>query len=240
MLTQTVLAKVEGGRLQKAVEGLVSGAYTATMIHQEPEWLSGYVANGDGQRYATTITPTLTACSYLDFMHRARAAGYICKHHVVLALHVIRTPKAETELATRLGRAWASLTARRTLDMAHSHTPQSHPICPTCQSDLSDRKELAYFVSSTPFPVANDDVSDLYEETSRLVRFLGALAQAGPLAVVQEAEETSSPPSWLSSFVSLAEELEKETERRLLLLRKAGGSGSTGENTLRPGRRLVG
>ena len=31
MVTHTVLATVEKGRLQKAVEGLVSGAYTITI-----------------------------------------------------------------------------------------------------------------------------------------------------------------------------------------------------------------
>jgi len=97
MLTPSILAKVEAGRLQKAVEGLVSGAYSVTLTRQEPEWLSGYVANGDGKQYATTVTPTLTACSCPDYMYRARARGYICKHQVVLALYAIRTPQTEAK-----------------------------------------------------------------------------------------------------------------------------------------------
>ncbi len=34
MVTTTILAKVEAGRLQKAVEGLVSGAYTIPSPHR--------------------------------------------------------------------------------------------------------------------------------------------------------------------------------------------------------------
>ena len=108
--------------------------------------------------------------------------------------------------------------------MSDRCTTHSHPLCPTCQSDLSGVKELAYFASDSNVPLAHDDVTNLYEETSRLVHFLGALAQAGPAAAVQdhEAMRNDPPPDWLMYFKWLAEELGAETERRLLLLRQAG------------------
>jgi len=111
--------------------------------------------------------------------------------------------------------------------MAHPHTIHSQPICPTCQSDLSDREELAYFVGDAHKPPKNDDLSSLYEETSRLARFLGALAQAGPLAVafhfngIRDAQNDYMP-EWVTDFSWLAEQLTKETERRLWLLKDAG------------------
>jgi uncharacterized Zn finger protein len=91
MVTHTVLAKVEPGRLQKAVDGLVSGAYTITVTGQTEAEVSGFVANGDGQQYGVVLTPDRAFCSCPDSMFRHT----ICKHAVVLALHVIRTPKAE-------------------------------------------------------------------------------------------------------------------------------------------------
>jgi len=83
--------------------------------------------------------------------------------------------------------------------MSDRCTTHSHPICPTCQSDLSGRKELAYLARDASAPLANDDVANLYEETSRLVHFLGALAQAGPYAAAQDCEAMNSepPPDWL-------------------------------------------
>jgi len=109
-------------------------------------------------------------------------------------------------------------------------TPQkehSHPICPNCQSDVSDRTDLTYFVSNSVSGATNDDVEDLHEETSRLVSFLGALAAAGPLAVAFhfagiEKARNDDPPEWVTDYTWLAEELTKETDRRLNLLRKAG------------------
>jgi len=106
--------------------------------------------------------------------------------------------------------------------MAHSHTTQSHPICPTCECNLTGREDVRYFVSARLDPLKSDDISNLYEETSRLVRFLGALAQAGPLAVAQGHEVMSDPPDWVGNLSWLAEELTQETERRLLLLNAAG------------------
>src|SRR5712692_4423375 len=107
--------------------------------------------------------------------------------------------------------------------MAHPVTTESRPICPTCESDLSERREnLCYFVSATGSPINNDDLTNLYEETARLVRFLGALAQAAPLAVAQGHEVMSDPPEWVENLSWLAQDLTQETERRLQLLEDAG------------------
>jgi hypothetical protein len=103
--------------------------------------------------------------------------------------------------------------------MTRPRTTESHLTCPTCWGDISDKKDLAYFVSASRGPLKNDDVSNMYEEVSRLVRFLGALAQAGPKAVAQ-AEGPSE--EWIEHLAWLAEELAEETERRLLLLENAG------------------
>jgi len=63
---------------------------------------------------------------------------------------------------------------------------------------------------------------------ARLVRFLGALAQSGPLAVAfhfngKEDARNDYTPEWVSDFVWLAQDLTEETERRLRLLDDAGG-----------------
>jgi hypothetical protein len=93
MLTQTVLAKVEVGRLQKAVEGLASGAYIITVAAQSETEIRGFVTNGDGKEYGVVLTPERAFCSCKDSIFRHT----ICKHAVVLALYVIRTPQTETE-----------------------------------------------------------------------------------------------------------------------------------------------
>jgi hypothetical protein len=86
---------------------------------------------------------------------------------------------------------------------------------------------LAYFVSDSEGPPIEDDLGSFYEETSRLVGFLGALAQAGPAAVafhfagVEDAKNDYTP-DWVPDFTWLAEELTKETGRRLRLLKAAG------------------
>ena len=91
MVTQTILAKVDPGRLQKAVEGLVSGAYTITVTGQSEAEVRGFVTNGDGKQYGVVLTEEHAFCSCPDAMYRKA----VCKHATVLALHVIRTPKME-------------------------------------------------------------------------------------------------------------------------------------------------
>ena len=93
MLTQTILATVEKGRLAKAAEGYASGAYIITVTGQSEAEVSGFVANGDGTQYGVVLTEARAFCSCPDAMFRHT----VCKHAVVLALHVIRTPKTEAK-----------------------------------------------------------------------------------------------------------------------------------------------
>ena len=51
MVTTPILAKVEAGPLQKAVEGLVGNAYAVTLASQTETEIRGFVVNGDGQEF---------------------------------------------------------------------------------------------------------------------------------------------------------------------------------------------
>jgi len=93
MVTQSILATVEKGRLQKAVEGLIADAYSIALASQSETEIRGFVANGDGKQYDVVLTEGRAFCSCPDAMYRKA----VCKHAVVLALHVIRTPKVETK-----------------------------------------------------------------------------------------------------------------------------------------------
>lgn len=107
MVATTVLAKVDGKRLQKAVEALVSGAYTITVTAQSEEKVSGYVVNGDGKEYGVVLTRGQTFCGCPDSMFQSM----VCKHQVVLALHVIRHPRRSPRRGTG-GRTLRSFTER--------------------------------------------------------------------------------------------------------------------------------
>src|SRR4051812_14479341 len=89
------LAYIEATRLQKAVDGLVSGSYTLTLASASKTEMRGFVANGDGTQYGVVLTEGQAFCSCRDAMYRKG----ICKHAVVLALHVIRNPEVETKAA---------------------------------------------------------------------------------------------------------------------------------------------
>lgn len=91
MVATHVLAKVETGRLQKAVEGLVAGAYTIVPTSQTEAEIRGFVTNGDGKEYGVVLTEAKAFCSCRDAMFRHG----VCKHAVILALHAIRNPQAE-------------------------------------------------------------------------------------------------------------------------------------------------
>jgi uncharacterized Zn finger protein len=93
MVATRILAKVDGQRLQRAVEGLVSGAYMVTITEQSEVEVRGFVANGDGKEYGVVLSEGQSFCSCKDAMYRKG----ICKHAVALALYVIRTPKTEAE-----------------------------------------------------------------------------------------------------------------------------------------------
>ena len=81
-----VLAKVEAGRWQKAVEAWASGAYTISITGQSEQEVRGFVANGDGKEYGVTLAEGRSFCGCRDHMFR----GGICKHMLALALHVTR------------------------------------------------------------------------------------------------------------------------------------------------------
>ncbi|HJY82390.1 MAG TPA: SWIM zinc finger family protein [Candidatus Binatia bacterium] len=92
MFAQTILAKVDGQRLQKAVHGLVSGAYRVQITLQDGYRVCGAVQNGDGKSYAVTLgSEEFVACNCPDAVYRKA----VCKHAVALALYVIRTPHEE-------------------------------------------------------------------------------------------------------------------------------------------------
>jgi hypothetical protein len=105
-ISAAVLATVEPGRLQKAVDGLVSGAYAVALVSRTEEQICGLVGTGEGARYEVVLTPGRSYCGCLDAQFRHTT----CKHAVVLALHVIRTPQTEAAeqerpVSLKLGKA---------------------------------------------------------------------------------------------------------------------------------------
>src|SRR5215471_16330535 len=94
MIATQILAKVDGQRLQKAVEGLVSGSYSITVTEQSETELRGFVANGDGKEYGVVLSEDHAFCSCPDAMYRKG----VCKHAVVLALHAIRNPQLDEKV----------------------------------------------------------------------------------------------------------------------------------------------
>jgi len=91
-LVLNVIQQVTTDRLQKAVEGFVSGTYTVTVASQYEIELRGFVVNGDGKEYGVMLREGQSFCSCKDAMYRKG----ICKHQVLFALYVIRSPKAES------------------------------------------------------------------------------------------------------------------------------------------------
>ena len=106
--------------------------------------------------------------------------------------------------------------------MPRPTTMHAHPLCPTCQSDLTGREALGRLASNGSRPLASDDLSGSYEETARLIRFLGALAEAAPHAAAAYAVNVGDTPEWVEHLSWLAEELTQETVRRLDRLLDAG------------------
>src|SRR5262245_61298597 len=91
MVATQILAKVEASRLQKAVEGLVSGAYAITLASQTEAEIRGFVANGDGKEYGVVLSEGQAFCSCRDAIYR----NGVCKHAVALALYAIRRPQEQ-------------------------------------------------------------------------------------------------------------------------------------------------
>ena len=93
MVEIPILAKVEAQRLQKAVEGLISGIYTITLASQTEEEIRGFVMNGDGKEYGVVLSEGQSFCGCRDAVYRKG----ICKHAVALALYVIRNPQKKVK-----------------------------------------------------------------------------------------------------------------------------------------------
>ena len=89
----SVLENVSPDRLQKAVEGFVSGAYQVRITRQAEAALSAFIMNGDAKQYGVTITEHGVFCSCPDSMYRR----VTCKHAAALALYLLRSPKAAVE-----------------------------------------------------------------------------------------------------------------------------------------------
>src|SRR5439155_22296121 len=62
MVATQILAKVEQGRWQKAVEAWASGAYRITVTRQSEQEVRGFVANGDGKEYGVTLAEGRSFC----------------------------------------------------------------------------------------------------------------------------------------------------------------------------------
>jgi hypothetical protein len=70
--------------------------------------------------------------------------------------------------------------------------------------------------------LASDDLAGAYDEIDHLIIFLGALAQAAPHAAAAHATELQDTPEWVGNLSWLADELTRETKRRLDRLLDAG------------------
>lgn len=97
MVAASVIKRVDDRRLERAAEGLTSGAYEVALSYREEQEIRGVVRKKIGKAYgggfawlpySVTITDTLTACSCPDALYR----GVPCKHCVALALYVIGHP----------------------------------------------------------------------------------------------------------------------------------------------------
>ncbi len=95
-----ILAKVEAGRLAKAVEGLSDGSYHVYVTEQDSEHVRGSVINGDGKEYGCSIGDGYVSCQCKDFWYRQTT----CKHVLAMALQVLRAEEAvENEPEERPG-----------------------------------------------------------------------------------------------------------------------------------------
>ncbi|MGE0823232.1 MAG: SWIM zinc finger family protein [Candidatus Binatia bacterium] len=88
-----VLQHVSTDRLQKAVNALVDGSMTITITRHTESEIRALVKNGTGPEYGLTLTPSLATCSCKDALYR----GCLCKHVVMVALSVLRSPQEEQQ-----------------------------------------------------------------------------------------------------------------------------------------------
>ena len=89
MIATQILATVEAGRLARAADGLATGAYRLNLVEQTEQEIRGFVTNGNGTTYGAVLRDGQPFCSCPDAMYRKA----LCKHAVILALHVIRNPQ---------------------------------------------------------------------------------------------------------------------------------------------------
>ena len=90
-LVLPLLQNGEMARLRKAISALADGSLTITLTRQTEAEIRALVQNGEGKEYGVTILETGATCSCPDALYR----GVTCKHALALALHTIRTPRAE-------------------------------------------------------------------------------------------------------------------------------------------------
>ena len=91
LLVLTVLQHVSADRLQRAVNALADSSLTVTPTRFTATDIRALVKNDNGDEYGVTITDGATTCSCKDALYR----GVTCKHAVALALHVLRSSRAE-------------------------------------------------------------------------------------------------------------------------------------------------
>jgi SWIM zinc finger len=84
---------VSSDRFQRAVNALAEGSIAVTLTRHSAAEIRALVKNGDGSEYGVTLTEALMTCSCKDALYR----GVVCKHAVVVALHVLRTPSPKQE-----------------------------------------------------------------------------------------------------------------------------------------------
>src|SRR5215204_1193317 len=87
------LEQVSTKRLQRAVNALATGSMSVTLTRQDHSEVRAWVTCGGSVRYGVTLTPSLAFCSCKDALYR----GVVCKHAVVVALHVLRTLPSQNE-----------------------------------------------------------------------------------------------------------------------------------------------
>jgi hypothetical protein len=95
----------------------------------------------------------------------------------------------------------------------------SHPICPTCESDLTGKEYPEYFAQSEP-TLGKDDLTGWSEDINKLLLFsravFDAFHQMGSALEGRLEDETHERLAWLGW------ELTKEIERRADGLYQAG------------------
>jgi len=90
-----VLQNVALDRLQRAVAAYAAGDYTVTVTCQDERGAWGYLKNGSSPEYGVVLTDQEQFCSCPDRMYRQ----LVCKHMVILALHILRTLPPEKAAA---------------------------------------------------------------------------------------------------------------------------------------------